>query len=310
MFTLTEALLPKEPEVRPTSHSSTGRLGPWTQPSHVRPGGSPLRAVCSRNCLLLSQHTSPASKVQIPGLTLNDSVSGWLSGAPEGVLRFLALVFALVSTWIFIRSYISLNAKTIRLPRWLSLVTKEILMRAKCGLAKPCPKEFFAFKISSGAANVVGPTMCFENQVIMSPVKNNVGRGLNIALVNGTTGMVLTQKCFDMYSGEVKLLVKFLKEIPEGALVLVASYDDPGTRLNDETRKLLSSLGSSYAKQLGFRDSWVFLGAKDLKDKSPFEQLRAVPKCGRTSQIFPRHEVAPSLEVTTFSSAQKAAKSR
>ena len=29
---------------------------------------------------------------------------------------------------------------------------------------------------------------------------------------------------------EVKLLVKFLKEIPEGALVLVASYDDPGTR--------------------------------------------------------------------------------
>ena len=37
-----------------------------------------------------------------------------------GVLRFLALIFALVTTWIFIRSYISLNAKTIRLPRWLS----------------------------------------------------------------------------------------------------------------------------------------------------------------------------------------------
>nr|XP_025871516.1 protein FAM3D-like [Vulpes vulpes] len=107
----------------------------------------------------------------------------------------------------------------------------------------------------------------------MSPVKNNVGRGLNIALVNGTTGMVLTQKYFDMYSGDIKLLVKFLKEIPEGALVLVASHDDPGTKMNDETRKLLSSLGSSYAKQLGFRDSWVFLGAKNLKDKSPFEQF-------------------------------------
>ena len=44
-------------------------------------------------------------------------------------------------------------------------------------------------------------------------------------------------------------------------------------RMNDETRKLFSNLGSSYAKQLGFRDSWVFLGAKDLKDKSPFEQV-------------------------------------
>ncbi|XP_032202309.1 protein FAM3D-like [Mustela erminea] len=119
----------------------------------------------------------------------------------------------------------------------------------------------------------MGPTMCFENLVIMSPVKNNVGRGLNFALVNGTTGVVLTQKCFDMYSGDVMLLVKFLKEIPEGTLVLVASYDDSGTKMNDETRKFLTNLGNSYAKQLGFRDSSFLLGAKDLRDKSPFEQF-------------------------------------
>ncbi|XP_047581627.1 protein FAM3D-like [Lutra lutra] len=153
-----------------------------------------------------------------------------------------------------------------------SVLSIEVV-RTKCGLSKPYPDNFFAFKISSGAANVVGPTMCFENLVIMSPVKNNVGRGLNFALLNRTTGVVLTQKCFDMYSGDVMLLVKFLKEIPEGTLVLVASYDDPGTKMNDETRKLLTNLGSSYAKQLGFRDSWVFLGAKDLRDKSPFEQF-------------------------------------
>ncbi|XP_034853314.1 protein FAM3D [Mirounga leonina] len=187
----------------------------------------------------------------------------------SGMLRLLALIFALVATWIFISSYISFNMKTLRLPRWLAF----ILTFGQCGLSKPCPDNFFAFKISSGAANVVGPKMCFENLVIMSPVKNNVGRGLNIALVNGTTGLVLTQNCFDMYSGDVNLLVKFLKKIPEGTLVLMASYDDPGTKMNDETRKLLSSLGSSYANQLGFRDSWVFLGAKDLKDKSPFEQF-------------------------------------
>ncbi|XP_059021043.1 protein FAM3D-like [Mustela lutreola] len=147
------------------------------------------------------------------------------------------------------------------------------VVRTKCGLSKLCPDNFFAFKISSGAANIVGPTMCFENLVIMSPVKNNVGRGLNFALVNGTTGVVLTQKCFDMYSGDVTLLVKFLKEIPEGTLVLVASYDDSGTKMNDETRKLLTNLGNSYAKQLGFRDSWFLLGDKDLRDKSPFEQF-------------------------------------
>ncbi|XP_008589317.1 PREDICTED: protein FAM3D [Galeopterus variegatus] len=193
----------------------------------------------------------------------------------SGLPRLLALVFALVITWICTRSFISFNVKTIRLPRWLAdSTTKEIrVVKTKCGLSKSCPANFFAFKICSGAANVVGPSICFENHMIMSPVKNNVGRGLNIALVNGTTGTLLRQAIFDMYSGDVKFLVKFLTEIPEGTLVLVASYDDPGTKMNNEIRSLFTNLGSSYAKQLGFRDSWVFLGARDLKNKSPFEQF-------------------------------------
>lgn len=44
-----------------------------------------------------------------------------MAGTPcfAGVLRLLALIFALVTTWIFLHSYSSLNMKTIRLPRWL-----------------------------------------------------------------------------------------------------------------------------------------------------------------------------------------------
>ncbi|XP_054585602.1 protein FAM3D isoform X2 [Eptesicus fuscus] len=156
------------------------------------------------------------------------------------------------------------------------------VVKIKCGLSKPCPDNFFAFKILSGAANVVGPSMCFEGHMIMSPVKDNVGRGLNIALVNGTTGKVVRQASFDMYSGDPTLLVKFLKAIPEGMLVLVASFDDPGTKMNDELRKLFSNLGSSYAGQLGFRDSWIFLGARDISNKSPFEQyLKNTPNTNK-----------------------------
>nr|XP_008518084.1 PREDICTED: protein FAM3D isoform X2 [Equus przewalskii] len=148
----------------------------------------------------------------------------------SGLFRLVALIFALVTTWVFIRSYNGFNMKTIRLPRWMGSVPRETRVeKTKCGLSKPCPENFFSFKLSSGAANVVGPSMCFENHLIMSPVKNNVGRGLNIALVNGSTGTVQRESSFDMYSGEPTALVKFLKEIQEGVLVLVASYDDPGT---------------------------------------------------------------------------------
>ncbi|XP_036187624.1 protein FAM3D isoform X2 [Myotis myotis] len=192
---------------------------------------------------------------------------------PSGLFRLLAFIFVLITSLVFIRSYISLSTKTIRLPRWLDPPSKKTrVVKVKCDLSKPCPDNFFAFKILSGAANVVGPSICFEDHMIMSPVKDNVGRGLNIALVNGTTGKVLSQASFDMYSGDPALLVKFLKAVPEDVLVLVASYDDPGTKMNDELRTLFSNLGSSYAKQLGFRDSWVFLGARDISNKSPFEQ--------------------------------------
>lgn len=43
--------------------------------------------------------------------------------------------------------------------------------------------------------------------------------------------------------------------------------------MNEETRKLFSELGSRNAKELSFRDSWVFVGAKGVQNKSPFEQV-------------------------------------
>uniref|UniRef100_UPI0037E76771 protein FAM3C n=1 Tax=Semicossyphus pulcher TaxID=241346 RepID=UPI0037E76771 len=148
--------------------------------------------------------------------------------------------------------------------------TKPI--RYKCGLSKACPVGHFAFKIVSGAASVVGPKVCLEDKLLMSGVKNNVGRGINIALVNGRTGDLIKTDFFDMWGGDVAPMIKFLKEIDDGTVVMIASYDDPATKLNDEARKLITDLGSTVITNLGFRDNWIFVGGKGIKTKSPFEQ--------------------------------------
>lgn len=44
-------------------------------------------------------------------------------------------------------------------------------------------------------------------------------------------------------------------------------------RLNDEAKHLISDLGSSVINTLGFRDSWIFVGGKGIRTKSPFEQV-------------------------------------
>ncbi|CAN9508159.1 unnamed protein product [Ophioblennius macclurei] len=144
--------------------------------------------------------------------------------------------------------------------------------RYKCGLSKGCPAGHFAFKVASGAASVVGPRFCLEDKLIMSSVKNNVGRGINIALVDGRTGEMKKTDSFDMWSGDVVPFIKFLKEIEDGSIVMMASFDDPATKLNDEARKLIADLGSTAIGNLKFRDNWIFVGGKGIKTKSPFEQ--------------------------------------
>ncbi|MGH0128623.1 UNVERIFIED_CONTAM: hypothetical protein FKN15_058452 [Acipenser sinensis] len=108
---------------------------------------------------------------------------------------------------------------------------------------------------------------------LMSGVKNNVGRGLNLALVNGRTGELMDTKFYDMWGGDVKPLIEFLKTIQDGTVVLIATFDDGATKLNDEARKLLGELGSTSIATLGFRDNWIFVGGKGIKTKSPFEQV-------------------------------------
>ncbi|CAB1330160.1 unnamed protein product, partial [Coregonus sp. 'balchen'] len=129
--------------------------------------------------------------------------------------------------------------------------------------------KHLAFRVVSGAANVIGPKICLEDKILVSRVNNNVGRGLNVAL--GYVESSWTQS-FDTWAGgaligyilpvsDVTDLLKYLLPLQEGTLVL-----------NDEARHLFEELGSTAVKELTFRDSWVFVGAKGIENKSPFEQ--------------------------------------
>uniref|UniRef100_A0A8I5YMT7 FAM3 metabolism regulating signaling molecule A n=1 Tax=Pongo abelii TaxID=9601 RepID=A0A8I5YMT7_PONAB len=189
-----------------------------------------------------------------------------------GPLRIVALVVSVGLTWIVVS--ILLGGPGSGFPRIQQLFTSESprARKYKCGLPQPCPEEHLAFRVVSGAANVIGPKICLEDKMLMSSVKDNVGRGLNIALVNGVSGELIEARAFDMWAGDVNDLLKFIRPLHEGTLVFVASYDDPATKMNEETRKLFSELGSRNAKELAFRDSWVFVGAKGVQNKSPFEQ--------------------------------------
>ncbi|XP_072309875.1 protein FAM3C [Eucyclogobius newberryi] len=193
----------------------------------------------------------------------------------SGVFKFATILFVFIVGIFLTFQLLDLNLEfkiSDILARSVPNETTAKPVRLKCGLLRECPKSHFAFKMASGAASVVGPRICLEDKILMSSVKNNVGRGINIALVNGRTGELLKSAFFDMWGGDVAPFIKFLKEIEDGTVVLLASFDDPATKLNDEARKLIADLGSTMVSQLAFRDNWIFVGGKGIKTKSPFEQ--------------------------------------
>ncbi|KAL4655952.1 protein FAM3D [Arapaima gigas] len=144
---------------------------------------------------------------------------------------------------------------------------------SRCGSQQSCPPGHFSFFLKTGVANVIGPRICFEGQVVMSGIHNNIGQGLNIVLVNAVTGEVEKYDFFNMYSGNIDDLLNFLKDIKEGTVILVASFDDSATKMTDEVREIFISMGSSHIKSLQFRDLWLFVGAKGTTQKSPFEKI-------------------------------------
>jgi len=44
-------------------------------------------------------------------------------------------------------------------------------------------------------------------------------------------------------------------------------------RLSEQAQNALESVGSSYVKQISFRDAWAFIGRSQIHGFSPFEEV-------------------------------------
>uniref|UniRef100_A0A3B4V739 FAM3 metabolism regulating signaling molecule D n=1 Tax=Seriola dumerili TaxID=41447 RepID=A0A3B4V739_SERDU len=153
----------------------------------------------------------------------------------------------------------------------------------QCSVSTVCPPNHFSIQLRSGTANIIGPKICFDGKTIMSHVMNNVGRGLNIAVLND--------------SNEI---LAYLKEIKTGRIVLVASYDDVAEKLTDKMREIFVEMGSSFITSVRTRDSWVFAGRAGTEQKSLFEKqavndaktnvYEGWPDMVEVSGCFPRTE--------------------
>uniref|UniRef100_A0A8D3B5H7 FAM3 metabolism regulating signaling molecule D n=1 Tax=Scophthalmus maximus TaxID=52904 RepID=A0A8D3B5H7_SCOMX len=186
-------------------------------------------------------------------------------------LWYFAAVIAILITWHISSRSFDIKTRAGNLLGFndeqqmrLQLRLESDPLQPKCNLSRVCPPNQFAVKITSGAANVVGPKICYEGQNIMSHVRNNVGRGLNIVVVDGETGNL---DGYRLLSGNSGAVLAYLSQIDPGMFVFVASYDNVEDKLSKEVREYFVEMGSTMVQSIKYRDSWVFAGRVGTRKK-------------------------------------------
>ncbi|XP_061178823.1 protein O-linked-mannose beta-1,2-N-acetylglucosaminyltransferase 1-like isoform X2 [Saccostrea echinata] len=138
-----------------------------------------------------------------------------------------------------------------------------------CGVS--CPPGQKSFYVKTGTDKSVGPTICYDGDIYMSDEKQNVGRGLNVLFIDGDSHKVIDQKTFDTYSEDQTFLQYVQLRIKDGTVVIMASFDEITNSMKDDAKKWLKLMGASKVEKVKFRESYLLIGQRGLKQGHAIE---------------------------------------
>ncbi|NXH66849.1 FAM3B protein, partial [Hydrobates tethys] len=137
--------------------------------------------------------------------------------------------------------------------------------RQKCDHWSPCSPGNYAYRILSGGGRGRLAKICFEDELSVLECCFTTDRFLPpfplISVINLPFRGLCVIDSTD-HSGE---MVTFIKNAPEGSLLLMVTHDDGSTRLKNDAKKLVEELGSEEIWNMKFRSSWAFIAAKGFK---------------------------------------------
>ncbi|XP_073473323.1 protein FAM3B isoform X2 [Aquarana catesbeiana] len=143
------------------------------------------------------------------------------------------------------------------------VIKAPLPVKQKCAVWRKCQPNEVVYSIRCGGAKSILPVICLEDEILLGGPKKTGDRGFNFVIVNPSTMKVIDTKTFDMYDGDFSgPMVEFINKIPDKSIIMVASYDDVYTKLNDVAKKAFEDLGSKEIRNLRFRSGFVFLAIK------------------------------------------------
>ncbi|XP_033647698.1 protein O-linked-mannose beta-1,2-N-acetylglucosaminyltransferase 1-like [Asterias rubens] len=129
--------------------------------------------------------------------------------------------------------------------------------------------------LASGMENTGKPYICLNGKVILKD--EEIGRGLNMAVVDGNVKEVIITQRADTYAEAPESLVKFLTKIAPGDVLMVVTSDDAARMLSKDVKEILNrDFNSRLIYDLAYRSTWVFIGQKGVKSSVQIEKLNLI----------------------------------
>ncbi|KGL98333.1 Protein FAM3B, partial [Charadrius vociferus] len=139
--------------------------------------------------------------------------------------------------------------------------------RQKCDHWSPCSPGSYAYRILSGGGTEKMAKICFEDNLLVLECCFTTDRFLPpfplISVINLPFRVI--ECCVIDSTDHSREMVTFIKNAPEGSLLLMVTHDDGSTQLKNDAKKLVEELGSKEIWNMKFRSSWAFIAAKGFK---------------------------------------------
>ncbi|KFV45101.1 Protein FAM3B, partial [Gavia stellata] len=183
-------------------------------------------------------------------------------------VKLVGLLLTSLAAWYLGYSFTALVPKktiTASIAKLQDIGKKPVLRapvpkRQKCDHWSPCSPGNYAYRILSGGGKRKLAKICFEDELSLQYVEwSTPSESQVLSWLFKLDSCVIDSTD---HSGE---MITFIKNAPEGSLLLMVTHDDGSTRLKNDAKKLVEDLGSKEIWTMKFRSSWAFIASKGFK---------------------------------------------
>ncbi|CCD66977.1 ILEI/PANDER domain-containing protein [Caenorhabditis elegans] len=132
---------------------------------------------------------------------------------------------------------------------------------SKCYYDNQCTLPQMLFRVRS-ETDSQPPFACLNDIKLFDT--DNIGRGINAAILNGTTGDIIEKATFDVTASDEKLMTWLLK-VPHASLLVAASFGDVAEHVSRQSRQLFAAFGAQKIDNWRVGNAYAIIGQRGIR---------------------------------------------